>query len=525
MPSAFTYPGVYVEEIPSGVRTISGVSTSDTAFVDFFSRGPMRTPARVTSFDEFTRVFGGLDARSPASYGIQQFFANGGQVAWVVRVAAGAPRAAQLTLQGGSPLQNTLTVTAANEGVWGNQLQVAVDSHARDTSLFNLVVRQVSTAGGRSTVLASETHRNLSMDRANSRYVVSVVNNASALIRVQGVGLGQLPTPASVDATRPDVINNPDTQSGTFQPLGDSTNPASDGNAPDAAALSAGIQLLDRIEPFTFSLLCIPAASELDAGSQKSVLTNAVNFCEQKRVFLLVDVPSTVDTIDEVNSWQAGLGLRHRNAAVYFPRLVIPDPLNEFRPRNVAASGTVAGVYSRTDSTRGVWKAPAGIDADLRGADPAVGLNEMDNGALNPLGVNVLRSFPVYGPVVWGARTMVGSDQEASEWKYIPVRRLAMYIEESLSRGLKWVVFEPNDEPLWGQIRLNVGAFMQTLFRQGAFQGSSARDAYFVKCDSSTTTQTDINLGVVNILVGFAPLKPAEFVVIRIQQAAGQSAS
>jgi phage tail sheath protein FI len=173
-----------------------------------------------------------------------------------------------------------------------------------------------------------------------------------------------------------------------------------------------------------------------------------------------------------------------------------------------------------------VWKAPAGIDATLRGVvELEVKLTDRENGLLNPTGVNCLRAFPEIGRVVWGARTLRGADSLASEWKYVPVRRLALFIEESLFRGTKWVVFEPNDEPLWAQIRLNVGAFMQNLFRQGAFQGTSPRDAYFVKCDRETTTQNDINLGVVNIVVGFAPLKPAEFVVIKLQQMAGQIAT
>jgi hypothetical protein len=150
-----------------------------------------------------------------------------------------------------------------------------------------------------------------------------------------------------------------------------------------------------------------------------------------------------------------------------------------------------------------------------------VPLNDPENGAINQLGVNCLRNFPNTGPTVWGARTLKGADSLASEWKYLAVRRTALFLEESLYRGLQWVVFEPNDEPLWAQIRLNVGAFMQSLFRQGAFQGASPKDAYFVRCDGTTTTQTDINLGIVNILVGFAPLKPAEFVVIKLQQIAG----
>ena len=152
-------------------------------------------------------------------------------------------------------------------------------------------------------------------------------------------------------------------------------------------------------------------------------------------------------------------------------------------------------------------------------------MTDGENGILNPLAINCIRSFPVYGIVNWGARTLMGADQLSDDYKYVPVRRLALFVEESLFRGTQWVVFEPNDEPLWSQIRLNVGSFMRGLFQQGAFQGSTPASAYFVKCDSDTTTQADINLGVVNILVGFAPLKPAEFVIIQIEQLAGQIAA
>jgi phage tail sheath protein FI len=198
--------------------------------------------------------------------------------------------------------------------------------------------------------------------------------------------------------------------------------------------------------------------------------------------------------------------------------------LNNYQLRTFAPSGVVAGLYARIDSTRGVWKAPAGTEATLSGVQGMVyKLNDAENGVLNPLGLNCFRSFPVYGNVSWGARTLVGSDADASQWKYVPVRRIALYIEESLYRGTQWVVFEPNDEPLWAAIRLNVGSFMQELFRKQAFQGKTPSEAYFVKCDKETTTQDDIDRGIVNILVGFAPLKPAEFVVIQIEQLAGQS--
>jgi phage tail sheath protein FI len=197
--------------------------------------------------------------------------------------------------------------------------------------------------------------------------------------------------------------------------------------------------------------------------------------------------------------------------------------LRDNQVEDFAPSGAVAGVFARTDASRGVWKAPAGLDATLVGVPQlSTPLSDPENGQVNPLGVNCLRAMPAVGPVVWGARTLQGDDRLASEWKYIPVRRLALYIEESLYRGTQWVVFEPNDEPLWAQIRLNLGAFMQNLFRQGAFKGKTPQEAYFVKCDAETTTQNDINLGIVNIVVGFAPLKPAEFVIIKLQQMAGQ---
>jgi len=199
------------------------------------------------------------------------------------------------------------------------------------------------------------------------------------------------------------------------------------------------------------------------------------------------------------------------------------DPLKNGKLGLYPPSGTIAGLYARTDASRGVWKAPAGTEASLVGAQGVEKvLTDLQNGTLNQKGVNCIRVFPATGVVSWGARTLRGDDGLSDEYKYIPIRRLALYIEESLYRGTQWVVFEPNDEPLWAQIRLNIGSFMQSLFRQGAFQGKSPQEAYFVKCDKETTTQDDINRGIVNIIVGFAPLKPAEFVVIMIQQIAGQ---
>ena len=191
---------------------------------------------------------------------------------------------------------------------------------------------------------------------------------------------------------------------------------------------------------------------------------------------------------------------------------------------NAGPCGAVAGVWASTDSSRGVWKAPAGTAATITGiANFTAQVDDGECGTLNPLAVNTLRTMPAVGPVVWGARTTVGVDQAPNQWKYLPIRRLALYIEESLRRGTLWSVFEPNDEPLWSSLRLNVTTFMQGLFRQGAFQGSTPADAYVVQCDANNNPQDQIDLGIVNILVGFAPLYPAEFVIINIQQQAGQA--
>jgi hypothetical protein len=273
------------------------------------------------------------------------------------------------------------------------------------------------------------------------------------------------------------------------------------------------------------NLLCLPEVCDLAGGVMGSVLAEAAALCQDKRMLLLIDPPADWVDLDRARSGLADLDPARgagSHAAVYFPRIQVTDPLTGAL-QTQPPCGAVAGIMARTDSERGVWKAPAGTEAGLTGTRAlAVPLTDPENGLLNPLGVNCLRSFPVIGPVIWGARTLDGADVLASQWKYVPVRRTALMIEESLYRGTKWVVFEPNDERLWGQVRLNVGAFLQSLFRQGAFQGQSAREAYFVKCDKDTTTQDDINRGVVNILVGFAPLKPAEFVVIQIAQMAGQ---
>lgn len=279
-----------------------------------------------------------------------------------------------------------------------------------------------------------------------------------------------------------------------------------------------GLYSLENVD--SFNLLCIPSLSHLPARAMDKVLAQVVRYCEHRRAFLLMDTPVRIRTVNGVKSWlKQRNALRHPNVALYSPRVRIANPMTSAPRRAVGACGAIAGVYARTDSTRGVWKAPAGTEAQLLGvAGLEYNLIHSEINALGALAVNCLRVVPKHGSVVWGARTLMGADHLASEWKYIPVRRVALFIEESIYRGTQWVVFEPNDATLWARIRSALHGFLTDLFRMGAFAGRTPQQSYFVKCDSQTTSQADIRRGIVNLLVGFAPLKPAEFIIIRISQ-------
>ena len=669
MPVATTYPGVYIREIPSGVRTITGVATSITAFIGRAQRGPTDEPMTINSFSDFERVFGGLWAQSTLGYAVRDFYLNGGSQAVIVRLyhpkfasaadrekaaeaaaataaaatgadAAAAAAAAQTKAdtyqdepeksaaalvaaaakaaadagatvagvkkaaddaaagQGGNQaaldtaaaatgpdaaaaataaqakaatyttdpdksaakavadaavaastagatvndvqgaaeaaaeaaapvsravLDVGVKLEAASEGSWGNGLRARVDHDVLGpdaANLFNVSVRDDATQ-------ELEVFRNVSVVPGHPRRVDKVLENESRLVRVTG----------DLPASRPD--ESADLAEGDSDVWADHDPPtntkvadadkASDGGwlevndftGPGKQNAKEGLYALRKAD--LFNLLCIPPYLASGDVDNDSLVAAAAQFCEEHRAMLLVDPPTTWVDKDAVKSQLADLGTGSRNATVFFPRLSQPDPLRGGQLSDFVPCGAVAGVFARTDTNRGVWKAPAGLEATLVGVPRlSVSLTDSENGELNPLGVNCLRAMPAAGRVVWGARTLQGDDRLASEWKYIPVRRTALFIEESLYRGTQWVVFEPNDEPLWAQIRLNLGAFMHNLFRSGAFQGKTPQEAYFVKCDKETTIQNDINLGVVNIVVGFAPLKPAEFVIISIQQIAGQ---
>ncbi|MFL6247264.1 MAG: phage tail sheath family protein [Thermoanaerobaculia bacterium] len=531
MPSDLTYPGVYIEEVPSGVRTIIGVSTSIAAFVGKTASGPTDGPVVITSFADFERTFGGdadrvsggLFSKYPIGFAVRDFYLNGGSVAIICRATNGGA-AAKTTA-------HKLKLMAPSIGTWANKIRVRITKPAADATLtdmatrygvaeadfFHLTIRDMRTGGD------VESYGYVTA-KPSGRNVAGILQAQSRLLRADGV---PDPTaPDAFDATAPPAADEwkdaNSTKIGTDgTDSGDLTTAAHfgvDGADP------TGLFLLQKAD--LFNLLVIPPPNTPGEDVPPALHPIAAKFCRDKRALYIVDPPVAWKTTASVTGGLSTLGISGPDAqyaSLYFPRVIEADPLQGDQPGVFAASGAIAGVMARTDTTRGVWKAPAGIDASVTGTKgPAVLLSDLENGILNPRAVNCIRQFATFGTVVWGARTMAGDDNNPNDYKYVPIRRLANFIEESLFRGLKWVVFEPNDEPLWAQIRLNAGAFMQDLFRQGAFQGGSARDAYFVHCDKTTTTQNDINKGIVNIIVGFAPLKPAEFVVLKLTQIAGQ---
>ena len=630
MPVALSYPGVYIEEVSSGVRTITGVATSITAFVGRTLRGPVNEPKTVNNFGEFERLFGGLAADHTVAYAVQDFFGNGGAQAIIVRLykpffpddaaratalaastieaqtaadavslaattaaaipgadptsvalaangavaAAGSPGMAALlaaqqvaaaaqaesvklaplpdaasvaaaavsavslavsTAAGeAAPINrarltfaNGLILEAAAPGAWGNFLQVTVDYDTKpkdedgsaDPALYNLAITDRVTG-------KSERIRNVTGATNAIRLVSRVLAAESSLVRVVGTPPVLRPEASVIGADRTAVAMKVDATSKAAD-----SEPLLELDFNGSPLDKTGLFALDKAD--LFNLLCIPSDTR-EGDTPILVFQKAMAYCNSRRAMLIVDSPSAWSANPDTAAAAAIAGLpalglngpAARNAALFFPRIKQSDPMHDGQIDTFVPCGAIAGIFARTDSARGVWKAPAGLDAAINGiVGLEVNLADGENGQLNPLGINSLRSFPVAGQVVWGARTLRGADSIGDEYKYIPVRRTALFLEETLYRATQWVVFEPNDEPLWAQIRLNIGAFMQTLFRQGAFQGRTPKEAYFVKCDRETTTQADINLGIVNIVVGFAPLKPAEFVVIKLQQIAGEIAT
>lgn len=628
MPVQTSYPGVYIEERPSGVRTIVGVSTSVTAFVGSCAFGPTGTPTRVTSMADYVRRFGPpVSPTAPMGHMVSHYFVNGGSEAVIVRVLGAGASAATAVLENVLPAA-TLILEAASEGAWaavsqGAGLTVEVTHPtlpASETFDLRLQLRRVNPASGNLELVAEETHANLSMRPDDLRHV-GITLGSSALARVAATSpapAGQQGTSMSPPIATPILIaaaNNTLRLAVDHGPPVDVALAAGNHNRPamrqaiDDAVTAAGLAVTVTLEAgqeilltsdATFvdsSVVVLPAANDaapsiglglanggteisaasilrpvpstvgFSSGGDGAAMTAAnivpasgvggvfslnvrmfprfnllvlagvtsvdeqevgaaLSYCREQRAFLLVDTPVEAAPGGWVSDPPAlgGLPAQGEHGAIYYPRL----RMFENRPggRRVALdlppSGAIAGVFAATDTTRGVWKAPAGRSAGIVGITGLTApTDDALSGQLNPRGVNVLRSFPGAGTVVWGARTLRGDDGASSDFKYVSIRRVTDYIASSLYIGTAFAVFEPNDPTLWGQLRLAVETFMRRLFDQGAFQQSSKRaesDSFFVICDETVNPQSEIDLGRVNVVVGFAPLKPVEFVIVTITQ-------
>ncbi|HXT88505.1 MAG TPA: phage tail sheath C-terminal domain-containing protein [Trebonia sp.] len=518
----------------------------------------------IFSFGDYIANFGGFFDLNPwlpdyLGNAVFQFFQNGGSDAWVVGLQAtefldanGAPITAgqgNATLSpaaitfdmspADAPNSVSVTVTAqqpggidpgSNNAASGTPTRVQFvnrkksNPSAQDYDVADVVITQGTSA---------ETYR------GTAAKDIAATLARSALVTVTVTPAAAADTPGAYPESLP---NNGD--------LAYAAAPPQDAtllNTGDYASVFQAGGPLD-VDVKIFNLMVLPGMSAVSA-QQAAVLSEALAFCEQKRAFFIMDAPPNA-TVSGVGASPTGLpsGAPGRvtmddfwngrsdamppapvspNGAIYFPYLQTVDPVTQ-RPMISPPSGYVAGIFAREDAAVSVGKAPAGLETTVQGTTGVVPwgrMTDMQQGVLNNDGVNCLREFPGLGPpVVFGARTLVASNTAFQQWKYVPVRRTALFIEQSLYGSLGWAVFQPNDTPLWNALTQEVEAFMLTLFRQGSyFQGSTPSQAFLVQCDSTTTTPTDQQNGVVNILVGFAPLKPAEFVVIQIAQLAGQS--
>lgn len=482
-------PGIYIQEVENPITTITGVSTSVTGFIGRARKGLINKTVTIFSFSEFEKIFGGLWYDAPMSYSIYQFFLNGGKEAVIVR-AAKEESTASATFEG-----TGIDLVASNAGTWANRLKVKISKVNGSKITIQVIID--------SDIV--EEFINVELNPDSQFFIGTKLETESTLLRLKD----------GIDA----AMSIP--KEGEEIALTHGTDGVIIGSEQIKGVenLKTGIHCFD--EKNIINLMVVPPFGP-DNEIDSETFDEVAKYCQKRRAMLIVDSPITWISKDAGYEGMKNYDAitPHTNAAIFFPRIMMADPLEDGLVREFTPSGVIAGIFARTDAERGVWKSSAGNEAVLKGTvDLAVNLTEDENGILNSLGLNCLRNFSS-GIVIWGSRTSVREDNSASQWKYIAVRRTALYIEQTLEQNLGWVIFEPNDEPHWAKIRMSVGSFMQNLFKQEAFQGSSPNEAYFVKCDKETTTQDDIDKGIVNIVVGFAPLKPAKFVVIKIQKIA-----
>jgi hypothetical protein len=490
-------PGVYVEEVEAGSRPIEGVGTAVAAFVGLAARGPANAPTLVTNWNQFTSTFGEFIEGSYLAHAVYGYFLNGGGAAYVVRVGADGvvPTATAELPSAADKGKPAFRVAALEAGPEGNDISVDVQSGGEEGS-FKLVVKR----GNREV----ESFDNLSTAKGKQN-VATVVKAQSKTITIEEVGALAAPasgamTLAGGSAAVPSRVT-PDDYVG---------NPA------DRTGF-AGLEAVDEVTMLSVpDLMAVYEQGMIDLEGLQAVHLAMIAHCELMgdRVAIL-DAPPGLNA-QQIKEWRVDkAGYDSKYATLYWPWIKVFDPLSG-QARFVPPSGHISGIWARNDDTRGVHKAPA--NEVIRGAITlALNLTKAEHDQLNPNGINCIRAFPGRGIRVWGART-ISSDPS---WRYLNVRRLFNYIEESIFEGTQWVVFEPNDQRLWGRVKRTINAFLLRTWRDGALFGATPDQAFFVKCDEENNPPEVRDAGQLIVDIGIAPVKPAEFVVFRIAQFSG----
>jgi len=549
-------PGVYIEEFEIGARPIEGVSTSTAGFLGKTERGPTTPIKLVTSLTQFMRIYGGYIENSYLAYSVDGFFANGGQRCYIGRIVPKNASAATLDL-------DNMAFKAVGEGSWGRRVAIRIENASSDPDnknrdgkrVFKLTVAYwkpgnlptdfLVSKGEDGKVNKEEAKRkfrevtektevieifdDLSEDSNSSDYYLKKLSdplkNISNLILINNTSTGR---PVNNDEKtiekegkpyfslftflgKNQEDGSPDPEDGTD---GDGVLIRDDirGNPEAAPGERRGLTALTEIDDI--SIVYVPDIHFVTSG-QDTLLDDILTHCEtMKDRFAILDIKENESNI-------GGLKIERpsKYGALYYPWIKIYDPLTKTQVSR-PPGGYIAGIYARSDTERGVHKAPA--NELVRGAvDLEFQITKQEQGILNPRGINVIRSFPGRGILVWGARTCIVDPL----WKYINIRRLFIYIEKSMERGTQWVVFEPNNEKLWARVNATITQFLTGVWRDGALMGTKPEEAFFVKCDRTTMTQDDIDNGRLICIIGIAPVKPAEFVIFRIAQWAGGSAA
>lgn len=526
--ASYGAPGVYIEEQPSGSMPIEGVGTAVAAFVGFTERYDTNEgdptdptgvkPQLVTSWPQYERVYGGFVRGAMLPHAVRGFFENGGSACYIVRIPGGNGNGgdghATLRLPAADrPEVESLTVSALNPGA---RVEVEVVPPPPPAEGQEPDGKQEYTLRVYQDGSLREEIGGLSFAGKSPRVLERTVNERSKVLRVeispaQGVSLAErVPAPGRYTLEAP-----------ALEPV--AVTPADlEGSVTERTGYQ-GLAIAENVTMVAIPDLCTIAEDE---EKYLAIQKQIVDWCEASRRMAILDTPPGLNATRALE-WRSRLGRDSAFAALYYPNLVVTNPLARPGATNgelyltVTPVGHVAGVWARTDAARGVWKAPA--NEALRGIvrlETEVTSGEQD--LLNPDGINCIRSFGTYGTKIWGARTLAKTDPS---WRYVNVRRLFNFVEESIRRGTQWAVFEPNDFDLWQRVKRTINAFLRGLWMQGALTGATADQAFYVLCDESNNPRSSVDEGRLIVEVGIAPVKPAEFVIFRISQWQGGGAA